>query len=58
MKRFIDLVKAICGKLFYKFVDGRLLAELPGPDEFNQHKVDHPRDDPRDGPVPPMVGIF
>ncbi len=58
MKRFIALVKAICGKLFYKFVEGRLLAELPGLDEMTQQRIDHPSDDPRNGPGLPMVGIF
>ncbi len=52
MKRYIALLKAVCGKLFSGFLVSRMLAELI------QRPMDHPSDDPRNGADPPKVGVL
>ena len=58
MSRFIAPLKAICGKLLKRFVQARLVAELPGADELIRHWDDHPSDDPRTGSGLTMAGIL
>ena len=58
MKRFFALFKAVCGKIVDRFVQTRLMAELPGADELLRRRIDHPSDNPRSGGGPPIVGVL
>jgi hypothetical protein len=51
-------LKTVCEKLYFRFLDNRIRAELAGAGRFEGRRRDDSSEDPRKGGGLPVIGIL